>query len=239
MLVKTDAIVLSKIKYRDHDIIVKCYTKNRGVVSYLLRGILKSKKSNSKIAYYQPLSQLQVEENYKPNQSLHYITDVKLSVPYHSLHTNILKSSIVMFLSEILSSTLKEEETNLSLYEFLETTLQWLDHENDFANFHLLFLLKLTKHLGFYPDTSQQEFPYFNLRMGSFELKPQGYYTVSGDDLVLFKQLLDIKFDSLSRIKLNSTQRKSLLNVLLLYFELHLADFKKPKSLQVLNDVFS
>ncbi|HUH27191.1 DNA repair protein RecO [Gelidibacter sp.] len=238
MLVKTNAIVLSKIRYGDHDVIVKCYTHNRGIVSYLLRGVLKSKRSNSKIAYYQPLSQLEIEENYRANQSLHYIADVKLAVVYQSMHTNILKGAIVMFLSEVLATTLKEEEANLSLYEFLETTLQWLDHETDFANFHLLFLLELSKHLGFYPDTSQSEFPYFNLRSGSFELKPQTPYTISGENLILMKQLLGIKFDALKSLKLHSKQRQALLNILLLYFELHLSDFRKPKSLQIFNEVF-
>ncbi|MCL8008706.1 DNA repair protein RecO [Gelidibacter japonicus] len=238
MLTKTNAIVLSKIRYGDHDVIVKCYTKSRGVVSYILRGVLKSKKSNSKIAYYLPLSQLEIEENFRPKQSLHYITDVKLSVPYQYMHTNILKGAVVMFLSEILTTTLKEEEANPSLYEFLETTLQWLDHETEFANFHLLFLLELSKHLGFYPDTSQSNFPYFNLRSGSFELKPQTPYTISGENLVLMKQLLGIKFDSLNSLKLHSKQRQSFLNLLLLYFELHLSDFRKPKSLQVFNEVF-
>lgn len=238
MLSKTNAIVLSKIRYGDHDVIVKCYTKSRGVVSYILRGVLKSKKSNSKIAYYLPLSQLEIEENFRPKQSLHYITDVKLSVPYQYMHTNILKGAVVMFLSEILTTTLKEEEANPSLYEFLETTLQWLDHETEFANFHLLFLLELSKHLGFYPDTSQSNFPYFNLRSGSFELKPQTPYTISGENLVLMKQLLGIKFDSLNSLKLHSKQRQSFLNLLLLYFELHLSDFRKPKSLQVFNEVF-
>lgn len=239
MLVKTSAIVLSRISYGDHDVIVKCYTKNRGVVSYLLKGILKSKRSNSKIAYYQPLSQLEIEENYKANHSLHFITDVKLSVPYHSMHTNILKGAIVMFLSEVLASTLKEEESNLSLYEFLETTLQWLDHETDFANFHLLFLLELSKHLGFYPDTSQSSYPYFNLSTGSFELKAQNGYTISGENLKFLKALLGIKFDELSTVKMASKQRQVLLNSLLFYFELHLTDFRKPKSLQVLNQVFN
>ena len=238
MLVKTNAIVLSQLKYRDHDVIVKCYTKNRGIVSYLLRGILKSKKSNSKIAYYQPLSQLEIEENFRASQSLHYITDVKLAVVYHSMHTNILKGAIVMFLSEVLSNTLKEEEANPSLYEFLETTLQWLDHETDFANFHLLFLLEFSKHLGFYPDTSNSDLPHFNLRSGSFESKPQAPYTITGENLTLLRDLLGIKFDGLSSLKLHSKQRQEFLNLVLFYYELHLSDFRKPKSLQVFNEVF-
>src|SRR5690606_4647793 len=239
MLVKTNAIVLSKIKYRDNDLIVKCYTKNRGVVSYLLRGVLKSSKQSSKVAYFQLLSQLQIEENYKPKQSLQFISEVKLNVVYHSLHTNVLKSAITMFLSEVLSSALKEEEPNESLYNFLETTLELLDNETEFSNFHLLFLLELTKHLGFYPDTAQMDFPYFNLTSGEFEPKSQQVYSISGENLVILKTLLGIKFDALYTVKLNSNQRQSFLNMLLLYYELQLGDFRKPKSLQIFNQVFN
>ncbi len=239
MLIKTNAIVLSKLRYRDNDLIVKCYTSQRGVVSYLLRGVLKSTKGSAKTAYFQPLSQLQLEENFKANQSLQFISDVRLNVVYHSLHSNIPKSAIVMFLSEVLASVLKEEEQNESLYEYLETSFTWLDHAEDSVNFHLLFLLNLTKHLGFYPEISSMDKPYFNLNTGAFELKPQNFYSISNENLVVLKQFLGINFDGLSSIKLNSKQRQSFLSMLLFYFELHLGDFKKPKSLAVFNQVFN
>jgi DNA repair protein RecO (recombination protein O) len=182
---------------------------------------------------------LQIEENYKPNQSLQFISEVKLNIVYHSLHTNVLKSAITMFLSEVLSAVLKEEEPNESLYNFLETTLELLDNETEFSNFHLLFLLELTKHLGFYPDTAQMDFPYFNLSSGEFEPKPQQAYSISGENLATLKTLLGIKFDALNSLKLNSNQRQSFLNMMLLYYELQLGDFRKPKSLQIFNQVFS
>ncbi len=239
MLIKTNAIVLSKFKYRDNDLIVKCYTSQRGVVSYLLRGVLKSSKGNVKTAYFQPLSQLQIEEDFKANQSLQFIREVKLKMVYKSLHSNIPKSAIVMFLSEVLASVLKEEEHNESLYDYLETSLSLLDDEADFVNFHLLFLLNLTKYLGFFPDVSTIANPYFNLQTGAFESKPQNLYTVSGDNLSVLKQLLGINFDALKAVKLNSKQRQSFLTMLLFYFELHLGNFKKPKSLAVFNQVFN
>lgn len=238
MLLKTNGIVLSKLKYRDNDLIVKCYTSQRGVVSYLLRGVLKSKKGSAKTAYFQPLSQLQIEENYRANQSLQFISDVKLNIVYKSLHSNVVKGAIVMFLSEVLSSVLKEEERNEHLYDYLETSLIWLDHEDDYANFHLLFLLNLTKYLGFHPDMSTMVLPHSNLNSGEFELKSKGFYTVSDENLIILKQLLGINFDALNSIKLNSKQRQSFLTMLLSYFELHLGDFKKPKSLAVFNQVF-
>ncbi len=239
MLTKTNAIVLSKLKYRDNDLIVKCYTQNRGVVSYILRGIFKSKKSFSQVSYFQPLTQLQIEESYKSNHSLQTIKDIKLFYHYQSVHTNIFKGSIAMFLAEVLSSVLKEEEENKTLYQYLETSLQWLDHQDEFSNFHLLFLLKLTKHLGFYPDVSNINSSFFNLSSGVFQNNKVGVYSISGENLNILKQLLGIKFDAINTIKVNSTQRQSFLSMLLLYFELHLGDFKKPKSLKVFNQVFN
>ncbi|MBR9913401.1 MAG: DNA repair protein RecO [Algicola sp.] len=239
MLIKTKAIVLSKLRYKDNDLIVKCFTKHRGVVSYMLRGVLNSKKGTSKAAYYQLLSQLQIEENYKQTKTLQTIKEVRLDYAFESLHTHILKSSIVMFLSEVLSSVLREEEENPSLYNYLETTFRWLDVQDEFSNFHLLFLINLTKHLGCYPDTTNMDATYFNLNNGLFETKKDSRYSVSGENFIILKQLLGMNFDEVNDIKLNSKQRQSFLNMLLMYFELHLGSFKKPKSLQIFNQVFN
>ncbi|MFK7832931.1 MAG: DNA repair protein RecO [Winogradskyella sp.] len=238
MLSKNNSIVLSKLKYRDHDLIVKCYTQQRGVVTYMLRGVLKSKKGLSKTVYYQALSQLQIEENYKPNQSLHFIKEVKFSYIYKSLHTNIYKGAIVLFLSEILSNVLKEEEKNEDLFHFISAALQYLDNEDQFSNFHLLFLLKLTRYLGFQPESVNTDYAYFNLESGIFETSNHGIYSISGENLKLLKYLLGINFDALESITISGKQRQEFLNLLLYYFELHLGSFKKPKSLQVLNEVF-
>ena len=239
MLVKINAIVLSKLKYRDNDLIVKCYTRQRGIVSYLIRGVLKSKKGSSTSAYFQSFSLLLLEEYYKANRSLQGIREVKLDYQYKTLYTNILKTAVVMFLSEVLSSVLKEEEKNEPLYLYIENSLKWLDYADKCSNFHLLFLLNLTRFLGFYPDNQNRTFEFFNLSKGLFELKKDEIYSVSGKNLTILKLLLDIDFEELHTVQLNSEQRQSFLNMLMLYFELHLGDFKKPKSLQILNEVFN
>ncbi|WP_142784353.1 DNA repair protein RecO [Changchengzhania lutea] len=239
MQVFTNAIVLSKLKYRDNDLIVKCYTEQLGVVSFLIRGVLKSKKGASRVAYFQLLSQLQLNIVYKGNRSLQAITETKLNHQYTSLHTHILKSSIVMFLSEVLSSTLQEEEKNESLFKYIETTLLWLDTHSNYSNFHLLFLLNLTKYLGFYPEDFNTDYQYFNLSHGQFELKKTDRYSISGENLILLKQLMGTTFDALYLVKINAKQRQAFLNMILLYFELHLGSFKTPKSLKIFNQVFN
>ncbi|MCB4798026.1 DNA repair protein RecO [Neotamlana laminarinivorans] len=239
MLITTNAIVLSKIRYKDNDLIVTCYTQEKGVLSFLIRGVLKSKRGNSKAAYYQLLSQLQLVINFKENRNLHAIKEAKPINIYQSLHTNILKSAIVMFLAEVLATSLKEEEKNKGLYEYLENALVLLDSQSNFANFHLLFLLKLTKYLGFYPDDTEIDFQYFNLSEGQFELQPSNKHSISGENLTLLKTMLGINFDAISTLKISSQKRQTFLNMMLLYFELHLGNFKKPKSLQIFNQVFN
>lgn len=238
MLTKGKAIVLSSLKYKDNDLIVKCYTSHRGCVSYLQRGVLKSKKGRIKAVYFQPLSQLEIDETYRPNRSLQVLKEIKPLYLYSSLHTNLIKASVAMFLAEVLSSTLNEEEANLPLFNFLETVFQYLDKEEKFANFHLLFMLKLTRYLGFYPDLETMGSPYFNLESGLFEEENTGKYFIKGSNLEVLKTLLGMDFVALNTLKLNSLQRRDFLNVLLLYFELHLGSFRKPKSLQVFNEIF-
>lgn len=239
MLVTTNAIVISKLKYNDNDLIVKCYTQQLGVISLILRGVLKSKKGSSKTAHFQLLSQLQLVVDYKNNRTLHTVKETKLSHLYTSLHTHVLKSAIVMFLSEVLSNILKEEEQNNALFSYIETSLQWFDAHTEYSNFHLLFLLKITKYLGFYPEEKNMEYAFFNLRDGKFENKKLDKYSINGDNLILLKTLLGITFDDLSSVRINAKQRQSFLSIILLYFELHLGSFRTPKSLKIFNQVFS
>jgi len=235
---KGRAIVLSSIKFKESDLIVKCYTSHRGVVSYLQKGILKSKRGASKSVYFQPLSLLDIDENYQSKRSLQYLREVKLSYHYKSLHTNVYKASLAVFIAEILSMVLKEEESNHQLFDFLETSFQYLDVEATFANFHLVFLIRLSKYLGFYPEVKDTHKPYFNLESGHFENTKKTLYLLEGEQKKLLTDLLNVNFYEASSVKMKSPQRMELLQMLLLYFELHLGDFKKPKSIQVFNEVF-
>ena len=239
MLASTKAIVLSKLKYKDNDVIVKCYTKEFGVKSYLLKNILKSKKGKLKIAYFQELTILDLETDQRDGRSLQYIKELKLAYHYHSVHTNVVKSTIALFLSEILSNILKEEEENKELFQFLETSFVWFDQSDTEASFHLMFLIELSKYLGFYPNLQFLDSDYFNLESGRFQNKDSGIYCVTGEKLIFLKTLLGIKFDANKKLNITNNQKRELLDMILIYFNLHLDGFKKPKSVEVLNQVFS
>ena len=239
ILVKTYAIVISALKYAEADLIVKCYTQKSGLKTYILRGVLRSKKGKFKTSMFQPLSQLELVAKHKDKGTLEYLQEAKMLNTYKTLHTDVIKSSMVLFISEILRNSIQEEEENEALYQYLETTLNWLDHHERFANFHLLFMLKLTKYLGFYPDDSNMDFDYFNLLDGVFQDVETNNYCIEGQNSTILKQLLGINFDGLELLKLTKTNRNQFLEMLLVYYQLHIDTFKKPKSLAVLHEIFN
>jgi DNA repair protein RecO (recombination protein O) len=191
------------------------------------------------VAYFQPLTQLNITANHNSKGNLNSIREAGISYLYHTVATDIYKRSIALFLAEVLSLSLHEETKNETLFQYIETAFIWLDNHGSTANFHLLFLLSLTKYLGFYPETKDKKANYFDLVEGYFSNKKPLNNYVFGEKLFYFKSLIGINFDDIERLQLNSKSRKIILNILMEYFELHIPGFKKPKSLNVLNEVFN
>lgn len=237
MIVKTKAIVISSLKYQEKSLIVKCFTLSDGLKSYFVQSAFSSKKSNQKIAYFQPLTLLEIEANHKNKGTLEHFKEIKLSSAYHTINTDIIKSTIVIFLSEMLHHSIQEEEKNEGLFTFLETALLWLDTHEETSNFHLILLLEVTKFLGFYPDTTDIDGKYFEMREGLFTSFLETN-CLSEHETQLLKKLIELKFDSNQKV-FNGIERQILLKILLNYYALHLDGFKKPKSLDVLKEVFS
>ncbi len=245
MLVKTKAIVLTSLKFGESDLIVKCFTEE-GIKTYLLKRILKTinKKPNRSFrklntSYFQPLTQLNILANHNNKGTLNSIKEARISFLYQSISTNVFKQAIAFFLAETLSYALYEEEKNPRLFQYIETAFIWLDTHDRTANFHLLFLLNLTKYLGFYPQLENKNYDYFDLSEGHFiNTKPKANF-IFGEKLILFKSLIGINFDVIGKLQLNSKSRIIMLDILLEYYELHLSGFRKPKSLSVLKEVFA
>lgn len=237
MIVKTKAIVLRTVKFKDTDLIVKCYTE-QGIKSYLIKGVFGNRKAKIKPAYFQPLNILEIIANHNDKGTLNSIKEVCLSYIYLNIPQDVVKQSLVLFLTEIFNFSLQEEEANMPLFNFLNTSLQWLDTHTHIANFHLVFLIKLTKYLGFFPQTKQMNYNYFNLQEGLFQ-NQKTPTSIAGQKIVLFRNLLGINFDDMQELKLDKHQRQLILEVLISYFELHLLGFKKLNSLPILQSVFN
>src|SRR5690606_37817005 len=130
MRTTTKALVLSSLKYGDSSLIVRALTESDGLKSYLLKGVLSSRKGKLRPAYFLPLMQLEFVADHRNKGHLEHLSEVKLSTAYQSLHTEVPKNSVVLFLAEMLGSSIQEQQRDQGLFSYLEYALQWLDsHE--------------------------------------------------------------------------------------------------------------
>ena len=153
MLQRYKGIVLCSFKYNDTKNIAHVFTQENGRMSFLVSAS-RSKKQGSISLLFQPLAMVELEADIRPRSSLHPVREARLWHVFGSLPYNPYKSGIAMFLSEFLFRVLKEEGRDEALFSYLAGSVMWLDTcEKSFSNFHLVFLIRLSRFLGLYPNT--------------------------------------------------------------------------------------
>ena len=237
---KTKAIVLHSLKYNDSSMIVHCYTEVYGKKSFILSNV-RGKKSKNKVNLIQPLFLVDILFYDKAGRSIHNIKEIYPFYTHKTLPYNILKSSLAMFIAEIIHKSISEEEKNISLFTFLISSIHLLDEtENGLGNFHLVFLCNLSKFLGMYPKNNFDERnKIFNMNEGLFvEFRPSNLYFMDKDLSYTFHQILNISFADISKIEIYGRQKQLLLSKVIEYYKLHLLNLKTINSLEILQDVF-
>ena len=241
MLGTSKGIVLHHFKYSEKSVIAKIYTEKFGLQSYIINGA-RTTKAKNKAVYLQPLSLVEVVANHKEKKGLHSVKNISLSKPYSSIPFSIGKSSIAFFLAEVLYKTIKEEEPNEALFEFLFNAFQILDiDEKNYVNFHLIFLGQLCKYIGINPQhtDNNNSCTFFDLQEGLFtNIKPNHNAFISTPNTANFVAVLNCSLNQ-NNLSLTNADRKSLLILFLDYYHLHLSNFDNLKSLAVLEEVLN
>ena len=249
MLEKTQGIVLRTLKYNDESVIVDIYTANNGAQGFIVR-LPRSRKSPVRSVLLRPLSILNLEYDYRPQRALQFLKNMQVAEPYHSLPYEPMKETVALFLSEFLYHALKNEERNPPLFQYLKNGLLWFDEaQRAVANFHLVFLIRLTRFLGFWPDIPSGERPVrwaaparssavFDLREGAMtDTVPLHSAWLSPEESALAPLLLRMDFNTMHLFRLNREQRRRILDVLTDYYRLHIPEFPELKSLEILREV--
>jgi DNA repair protein RecO (recombination protein O) len=241
MLHKTRGIVFKTTDYGDNSIIVQVFTEKFGLQSYMVKG---AKKPKAKIAQnmFQPLHLLDMVVYYKNTGNVQSIKELKNSPLLHSIPYDIVKSSVAIFLNEVLYKAIKQQSADEHLFEFVFNAIEWLDHQSEgLANFHLFFLTRLTRYLGFYPDRYLAgNADYFDLKNGVFSnYKPDTILYLSPPHTQNFRALLECTFENILHLKLTNDERRYMVQKLLDYYTLHIEGFGNIRSHQVLEEVLS
>lgn len=229
--IKTKAIVLQSIKYGDNSLIVKMITEELGIQSYMVKGVF-GKKSKMKAALFQNMTMLEIVADSSDN-SLGFIREISLSHCYKSIASDIKKSTIIIFISELLSKSISESETDTDLFNFIYDSMIWLDEAiSGYANFPLVFAIQLSKFLGFFPNIdTYSEGSSFDLLDGNFKTTHNDIYQIDNEPSQFLYKLCRYNNDNLT---ISNATRRKLLEAIVMYYKLHADNVREIKSYEIL-----
>jgi DNA repair protein RecO (recombination protein O) len=232
--VHVEGIVLQKVSYSETSIIIKLLTEHEGVKSFIFPGARSRKKKGNLVS---PLAVLSVTYVQRKANILANITEIEAAVVYRDIPFNPYKSGILFFMNEILNNTVKEQEDNEELYQFVKNALQILDLSNSTSNFPIKFLIQLTKYLGFYPKVNPNP-KYFDLREGIFSASMPAHPMYVPEHLS--KHILafaNCKMDGENDPQIDLETRRKITRELINYYRLMFDNFKDLQSIAVLETV--
>ena len=232
--------MLHSLKYGETRLIVDMFTRSYGRLSFIV-SLPKSAKGKMKKQFFQPLTLLEIETDVRPRLQLQKLSDARLLHPFSTIPFDQHKLSIALFIAEFLYYALRSEQQNALLFDYVTDSIQWLDGQDSrFANFHLVFLMRLSRFLGFYPNLDDYSAgDYFDLRESVFLSAPPVHrdflYPHEAEKVQL---MMRMDFATMHLFQMSHTERNRLLEVALSYYRLHIPDFPELKSLSVLQELY-
>ncbi|HZB11927.1 MAG TPA: DNA repair protein RecO [Chryseolinea sp.] len=220
MLHKTRGVVFRFTKYGETSIIVTLFTELFGLQSYIVNGV-RSKSGKNKIALFQPLTLLDLVVYHRANANINRIKEVKCLYPYQSIPTDIKKSALAIFLIEVINRTVKEESHAQELCDFFIRSFITLDQmEERTENFHITFLFKLSRLLGF---GAHQVNEVLGARVTSLENE-------KAIALLLQSEYMDF-------VSIQNHQRREIIDLVMKFYADHMENLGEMKSIQVLREI--
>ncbi|MDR2912037.1 MAG: recombination protein O N-terminal domain-containing protein [Alistipes sp.] len=242
---KARGIVLHTIKYGDSGLVAQLLTDVGGRQSYMVQGVRSSRGHGNRAALLQPMFLVEFEGMESPRAEMHRFREIRAAVPLGSIPFDVRKSTVALFMAEMLYRLVREVEANSPLFDFVWDSVCRLDFFEDragVANFHLWFMVGLSRHLGFFPAGEWSAGHWFDIREGIFTpIEPRGE-CFSRENAALLGSLMDAAVaadcDVLATLQLNRVQRSEFMNSMLAYFGYHLDAVRDIRSVDILREVF-
>jgi DNA repair protein RecO (recombination protein O) len=241
MLEKTTGIILHQIKYTDSGNIVQVFTRKFGRQSFLVRGI-RTRRAGKQNVHLQPLSIIDIVLYYKESRGMQTLKEYSVSFLPGDIYNNIVKTSMALFLGEVLTTVLKEESPQEDLFDYIRDSIIYLDRlDAGYSNFHIAFLCGLSSFLGIEPGRKPvDEKCFFDLLNGAFLPVPPSHSNYASREISeILSGFFNSSWDDMNMITLTGSIRNEILSTLLKYYSTHLPSLKKINSLDVLKEVFS
>lgn len=239
MLTKIQGIIIRSIKYGETSLIFDMYTQQFGLASFIVNGARKP-KSKLPSSLFQLMNWLEVIAYVKDPRSLSRIKEAQIIFHYQYLPFNRRKSSVALFITEVIQKTIKENEANLPLFSFLHDTFSFLDlSEKPIANLHIAFLLELSSFLGFQPQGKWSDHqPYFHLVSGQFVEVAHPMYTLDRDISQAISGYLSLTMEKVHEHIVTREMRQRVVAEIISFYHYHLDRMPEIKTHKILSEVF-
>ncbi len=238
MFTNLTAIVLHSFMFNDTKLIAEILTETEGRISCVMK-IPRTKSRKSPKNLFQPLSILDLSLEKKPASQLTTVKEAHLSLAYSSIPFDAKKLSIAFFIAEFLKTTTRNGQSDPLMFRFIRESLLWLDNAvTGYANFHLAFLIRMTRFIGIYPnlDNYTQE-SRFNLENGSFARKGSGKSFLSIKETTIMRKLMRINYNNMHLFRMTRSERNRCLDTITDFYRMHLPDFGELKTLDILREM--
>jgi len=237
---KKEGIILKSTKYGDNSIIVNILTHDEGLQAYIIKGVYGNKKG-SRAALLQNTNIVSfVTTHSKLRSTIGQLKDIEISHFYNSIPTDMSKTAIALFISELCAKTIAGQERNDMLYDFVKDSLVRLDEMSEStANYPLCFIIGLSQLLGFAPLNNHTQNSYFDMAEGHFTKEPpdtHNYFFDVENSSILASFLTDDTYAPLS-LRLGNGTRREMLDGLITYVRLHTPVMGSIQSHEILRQV--
>ena len=240
MVEKVEGIVLRSIKYSDNSLIIHLFTRERGRITCIVKRV-RSKNSGSTASFFHPFHFLQAEIFYNPRKEIHTLKEVSLKHSLPNFNLDPGRLAIIMFLAEIMNKTIRYQHTDEQLYDFIVSSVSRFHQESQSpSNFHIYFMLELTRYLGFYPvnNLSHTE-QVFDLLNAQFVSESSGSQTLDIEISSVLNKFLNLPFGNWWEIPLSGVTRRRTIEALLNFYTLHTGTQMDTKSLDIFAEIFN
>lgn len=233
MKISDQGFLVSRINYSESSSIIRCFTREQGLKAFLFQGAKKKKGY-----VLMPMAPLEFTSYYRDDRKLSKMSDAQLFLSFTDIPFHPVKSGLVFFMAEVLQNVLHEEVKDVHLFDFIEREMRWLDHSSLITNYPIYWMLEISKQLGFFPLVTEGE--YFDLEEGVFSAdKPVNHRYLAGEMVNMLQDLMLLEKNEMMAYSLNKKERKAVFNVLVDYFTFHLPNFKKLKTVEVIEESWS
>ena len=242
MIERFHAIVLRIVKYNDRMRIADVFTKEHGRLSFAIpEGSAKSKHKSARVVW-RPLALVEFDADIKGKSGIPRPKDSRVYVNFADMPYNPLKTMVAMFIDELLCGAIWGEQPDEPLYRFVEQSLILLDNdERNISNFHIAFAVSLLKFLGIEPiRKKRQAAPFYDLMAAEpADMLPAHEHRLVGQEAAALQQMLRMNYRNMRLFRFTRQQRLRTLEVINVFYKLHVPDFRTLKSVAVYADALS